>query len=272
MSEVIRNRTIRPSSRLESSKTYKIDTKTVVSGDLLVVNIDHESTSFRKRYTFSGKDVAHKDSISFRVTETASHIDISWSCAVPREEGLGLSIPRSTPKPKPQQRSNPSILNGQVESLVAVEDQNTKVLILGTIPGVESLKQQAYYAHPRNLLWRILAEITGHELPKDYSERVQLSKSAGIGLWDICQACVREGSLDSAISEETPNDIQGFVESHPNLKAIAFNGKKSAQLFAKHIGVIPGIRLLRLPSTSPANAGVSWEEKVREWGKIKEYL
>lgn len=270
MSEVIRNRTIRPSTRLESSKSYKVNTKTVGNGDVLVVSVDHESKSFSKRYTFSGKDVAHRDSISYRVTETASHIDISWSGVVPREEGVNQGTLSSTPKPKV--KSSSMLFNGQVESFAAIEDQNTKVLILGTMPGVESLKHQAYYAHPRNLFWRILVEITGHELPKDYSERVQLSKSAGIGLWDTCQACVREGSLDSAISEETPNDIEGFVNSHPNLKAIAFNGKKAAQLFAKHIGAIPGIRLLRLPSTSPANAGVSREEKVREWGKIKEYL
>ena len=82
MTEIIRNRTIRPLTRLEKSKSYKIDTKAVSSGDILVVNIDHESKSFCKTFKFNGSDVAHKDSISFRVNDFGTHIDISWSGSV----------------------------------------------------------------------------------------------------------------------------------------------------------------------------------------------
>lgn len=83
MTEIIRNRTIRPSTRLEKSKSYKIDTKNVSGSDTLVVNIDHETKSFRKTFRFKGSDVAHKDSISFRVNDFETHIDISWSGAQP---------------------------------------------------------------------------------------------------------------------------------------------------------------------------------------------
>lgn len=83
MAEIIRNRTIRPSTRLEKSKSYRIDTKTVTSGDILVVNIDHESKPFRKTFKFNGSDVAHKNSISFRVNDFGTHIEISWSGANP---------------------------------------------------------------------------------------------------------------------------------------------------------------------------------------------
>lgn len=83
MAEITRNRTIRPSTRLETSKSYKIDTKAVSHGDTLVVNIDHESKSFRKTYKFNGSDVTHKDSISFRVNDFGTSIDISWSGAAP---------------------------------------------------------------------------------------------------------------------------------------------------------------------------------------------
>ena len=83
MSEIIRNRTIRPSSRLESSKSYKIDTKAVSSGDTLIVNIDHESKPFKKTFTFRGSDVAHLNSIHFKVHDFGTHIEISWSGAKP---------------------------------------------------------------------------------------------------------------------------------------------------------------------------------------------
>ena len=83
MTEIIRNRTIRPSTRLEKSKSYKIDTKTVSRDDILVVNIDHETKAFCKSYKFNGSDVAYKDSISFRVNDYGTSIDISWSGATP---------------------------------------------------------------------------------------------------------------------------------------------------------------------------------------------
>lgn len=83
MAEIIRNRTIRPSTRLETSKSYKIDTKAVSRGDILILNIDHESKKIRKTYKFNGSDVAHKDSISFRVNDYGTSIDISWSGASP---------------------------------------------------------------------------------------------------------------------------------------------------------------------------------------------
>lgn len=98
MAEITRNRTIRPSTRLEKSKSYKIDTKTVSRGDILVVNIDHETKSFRKSYKFNGSDVAHKDSISFRVNDYGTTIDISWSGATP----IGTTSKATTPSPAPK--------------------------------------------------------------------------------------------------------------------------------------------------------------------------
>lgn len=114
--------------------------------------------------------------------------------------------------------------------------------------------------------------MTEEEAPDTYDERVAYLKKHRIALWDICQSCIREGSLDADISAELPNDIHAFVADHPTIQAIAFNGKTAAKLYAKHIGSIPGVRLLSLPSSSPANAGVTWEDKVEKWGKLKTYL
>lgn len=160
----------------------------------------------------------------------------------------------------------------KVQGLAPVADENSMILILGTMPGIESLKKQAYYGNSRNLFWKLIVEVTGKKVPEEYEAKKQFLLKNKIALWDMCQACFREGSLDSNISEETPNDIKTFVEKHPNIKVIAFNGKESAKLFAKHFGSLKGVKLLDLPSTSPANAGISWESKVSEWSKLKAYL
>jgi hypothetical protein len=111
MTEIIRNRTIRPSSRAETSKSYKIDTKNVSSGDTLVVNIDHETKSFRKIFRFKGSDVPHKDSISFRVNDFGTHIDISWSGAQPIRTTATTTAPKQVvqrPTPIPTVKATPT--------------------------------------------------------------------------------------------------------------------------------------------------------------------
>ena len=158
-----------------------------------------------------------------------------------------------------------------IEGLPPIEDEDCRVLILGTMPGAESLRQQAYYANPRNLFWKLLAEVTGKTVPEDYEEKKAFLIENKIALWDTCHTCKRNGSLDSNISEEKPNDIHGFIGGHTHLEAIGFNGKTSERLFRKYITGIETIKLVSLPSTSPANASVKWERKVGEWMKLKDH-
>jgi len=160
----------------------------------------------------------------------------------------------------------------QVKGLLPIEDAVCQLLILGTMPGVESLKQQAYYGHPRNLFWKLIAEVTGETAPESYEDKKKYLLRNHIALWDICQVCVRPGSLDSNISDEVPNDIKAFIAEHPHLKAIGCNGKESARMVEKYMMGIEDVQLISLPSTSPANAGVSWEKKVEEWRKLKEFI
>ncbi len=193
---------------------------------------------------------------------------------VAQKKIINRTLQNQSEKAIPNQKTDISSINKglQINGLAPVADKNSKVLILGTMPGVESLKQQAYYGHPRNLFWQLLSEVTGKGVPADYNSRKKFLLENKIALWDMCQVCTRPGSLDTDISEEVPNDIRSFITEHPSIKLIAFNGKKSAQLFAKYIQSVSGIKLLSLPSSSPANAGVSWEEKIREWSKLKTYI
>jgi len=145
-----------------------------------------------------------------------------------------------------------------------------KVLILGTLPGQESLRRGEYYANPRNAFWRIVEEILGIPASIPYAERVRRLSEAGVALWDVCAAAHRPGSLDLAIRHDSvvPNDFAAFLETHPQIRLIAFNGAKAAALFRKHVKGI-SVRCIDLPSTSPAHAAMALPEKVRLWSAIR---
>jgi hypoxanthine-DNA glycosylase len=268
--DTIRNRTIRPSSRQETSKSYKINTEKVLSGDTLIVNIDHETKSFKKTYRFKGADVAHKDSISFRVADFGTHIDISWSGAQPiGTTTASSSTPKQeikTPTPKPVVKTiTTSHSKKSFEPLVA---DDTEILILGTIPGDRSLELREYYAHSRNRFWKIIAAITDNEIPTTYDEKISLLVNYKIGLWDVAKAADRKGSLDKDIFNAVTNDIDGLLRKYKKIKVIGFNGSKAVELFAINFSRQQNISYLNLRSTSPANTTITFEQICNDWKRI----
>ncbi|GMR21376.1 MAG: DNA-deoxyinosine glycosylase [Gammaproteobacteria bacterium] len=159
-----------------------------------------------------------------------------------------------------------------VTSFAAIEDASASVLILGSMPGVLSLREQQYYAHPRNVFWGIMGELMGAYPSEPYERRVNLLRSRKIALWDVLQSCTREGSLDSAIDETTlvTNDFTSFYQSHPGIERVYFNGSKAEQVYRRYVKDVivdlsPRIHYQRLPSTSPAHAAKSFEEKLAVW-------
>ena len=148
------------------------------------------------------------------------------------------------------------------------------LLILGTMPGRVSLREQQYYAHPRNAFWKITGEVLGFNAESVYEERTSLLSASGIALWDVLKSCTREGSLDSAIDMDTivPNDFRTFFAAHPHIRRICFNGAKAHDLYRKYVQPLlaeqAGMNYVRLPSTSPANATLPFAEKVRAWRVI----
>jgi TDG/mug DNA glycosylase family protein len=162
-----------------------------------------------------------------------------------------------------------------VHGFPPISDSRAKVLILGSMPGKASLKESEYYAHPRNLLWGIVESILGVSKETPYAERCEALKDQGVALWDTLKTCTRSSSLDSDIDESSivTNDFSTFLVVHPNIELICFNGAKAEIIFAKRVAPELGvslnrIELLRLPSTSPANASVSVESKVNLWRVI----
>lgn len=147
-----------------------------------------------------------------------------------------------------------------------------KILILGSMPGMESLKQQRYYAHPRNAFWPIMTSFFAQSDKLGYQQRCDLLKQQQIALWDVLKSCRRPGSLDQHIETESmiANDFVAFLLLHPSITQIFFNGGKAEQVFRRYVMKqleAAGISLnyLRLPSTSPAHAAMSFEHKQQLW-------
>ena len=146
----------------------------------------------------------------------------------------------------------------------------TKVLILGSFPGVRSLQAQEYYGHPQNQFWKILQAIWPASAygicANSYEIRSKWLLERGLGVWDVYASCEREGSLDSAIRNAVPNDIAAL--HLPQLQAIAHNGGESFK-HARHTRTL-GVPVYQLPSTSPANASWSFERKLAAWREVME--
>ena len=154
-----------------------------------------------------------------------------------------------------------------IESFSPIAAPDSRVLILGSMPGDASLKAGQYYAHKRNAFWRIMGELFGAGLEKPYDERVRILDARGIALWDVLQSCVRAGSLDSNITTEMPNDFAAFFKHHPHIARIGLNGGKPAASFRRYAATFcpAHVVVTQLPSTSPAHAARSFEQKLSAW-------
>ncbi|WP_239796708.1 DNA-deoxyinosine glycosylase [Candidatus Nitrotoga arctica] len=161
-----------------------------------------------------------------------------------------------------------------IHSFPPIERNNSSVLILGTMPGKASLHAQQYYAHPRNVFWKIIREILGGKDVNSYEARTSSIIAARIALWDVLKSCRRESSLDSDIDHDTImlNDFASFFENHPHIHRVCFNGAKAESLYMKLVQPFlqnsSDIEYIRLPSTSPANAATSFDEKLGAWKAI----
>lgn len=153
----------------------------------------------------------------------------------------------------------------RIFSFAPVFSPKAKVLILGSMPSVQSLEQGFYYAHPRNAFWRILSEIFDCELPEDIPAKKRLIIENRLALWDSIGSCERSGSLDSSIRAAQVNDFSALFAACPGIERICFNGKTAYQQFAAHAGeFLQGRQALLLPSTSPAYT-MKFEQKLEIW-------
>jgi len=157
--------------------------------------------------------------------------------------------------------------DSSIYSFPPIANARSKVLILGTMPGKESLRMMQYYAHPQNAFWKIIFNLHNISLATDYPVKIETLLQNGIALWDVLHNCERISSLDTDIKMEEPNDLRTFLSAHPGISKIFFNGKGAARYFSKYYSDI-SLPNQVLPSTSPAHA-VNWEKKLEIWQVVK---
>lgn len=155
-----------------------------------------------------------------------------------------------------------------------IEGPGCRVLVLGTCPSAASLAAGRYYAHPRNAFWPIMEHLFAGGASLPYDERVLLLVNNGIALWDVLHSAVRTTSLDADIvrESEVPNDIGGLIARHPGIRTVFFNGITAARLYRRHVAsrvIDRDMRYVTLPSTSPAHASRTFEEKLAAWTAVQ---
>jgi hypoxanthine-DNA glycosylase len=156
-------------------------------------------------------------------------------------------------------------------SFPPVVDGRTRLLVLGSLPGEESLAQARYYAHPRNHFWALISVVVEQDLvPLGYEERLSTLLDASVGLWDVVACAMRQGSLDAAIREPETNKLAELAATLPQLRAVAFNGAKSADIGRKALSS-SAIELVALPSSSPAYT-LRFEAKLARWMELRRFL
>ncbi len=156
----------------------------------------------------------------------------------------------------------------ECKSFLPVIDNKSKILILGSMPGVKSLQEQEYYAHPQNRFWKLMGlfcnEPELHEY--NYKRKLEILLKNNIALWDTIKTCLREGSLDTDIQKEIPNNIRELLNKYPNIKIICLNGNKAYCAFKKYFpDLSEKYKCLKMPSTSPANAKFKLRDLYNIW-------
>ena len=167
-------------------------------------------------------------------------------------------------------------MNNEITSFRPIWNAESRILILGSMPGAESLRQQQYYAHPRNVFWPIIGKLCRFSAALPYEERLRQLLDKRIALWDSARRCCRKGSLDAAIRNHELNDFAWLFDAAPKIELVCFNGRKAEQLFKEYVrGGGTGLdnkHFLALPSTSPANAAMTFEQKLECWRQLNTVL
>lgn len=153
-----------------------------------------------------------------------------------------------------------------------VVDADTRLLILGSLPGDASLKAAQYYAHPRNGFWPLIGGVLDEPLAAlPYPDRLERLKARGVGLWDVIASARRSGSLDAAIKSPEAADLRGLIQDLPELRAVAFNGALAAKLGRRVLADLDALALVDLPSSSPAHA-IALSAKAENWAILGKFL
>ena len=257
------NRNI-PENREDSNERFRVRYKDKSKFGLLVVNICRSKTNEIKTFNFKSSDLPDKDSIYFSTSINNGKFQVYWKGASP-----SLKTKKKSRDKVPKKKTTVTKPNTvQIESFQPIVGKHSKVLILGSMPGKDSLQRNEYYANSRNVFWKIIYKLHNSEIQYDYKSKTEFLKQNGISIWDVCHKANRESSLDSDIKNEVPNKLKDFIKANPSIKIIAFNGQKAEKLYDKYFERFDKINYMTLLSTSPANASYSFQKKIDDWKRM----
>lgn len=154
-----------------------------------------------------------------------------------------------------------------IHTFEPVYNKNSKILILGTFPSVKSREYGFYYQHPQNRFWKVISTLVGWPIPVTIEEQKRMLLENQIAVWDVIYSCDINGSSDSSIRNVMPNDIRALLDQSA-IKTIYANGGKAYELYNRYCYQESGKKIIKLPSTSPANASYSLEKLVACWGEL----
>lgn len=168
-----------------------------------------------------------------------------------------------------------SKLPGKAEQVIhnfkPIYDSRSRILMLGTMPSPKSREIGFYYGHPRNRFWKVVSDVCGEELPESKEDKIAFSLRNHIAVWDVLAGCEIRGADDSSIRNPIPNDMNEIIKT-ADIQAVFATGTKAAQLYKRYCYPKTGMEAFTLPSTSPANCTVSYEELYRAYSVIRRYL
>jgi hypoxanthine-DNA glycosylase len=257
------NRNI-PENRENSNERFRVRYKDKNKFDVLVVNICRTKTNEIQTFRFNSANLPDKDSIHFSTSIENGKFQVHWKgiSTIPKTKKSEHKKDLNSIKEKKEMKIK------EIESFSPIVGKQSKVLILGTMPGKDSLRLNEYYANSRNVFWKIIYKLHNKEIKTDYASKTYFLRQNGISIWDVCHTAIRETSLDSDIKNEIPNNITDFIKSNPTIKIIAFNGQKAEKLYDKYFERFENKTYMTLLSTSPANASYTFKEKLKDWERI----
>jgi TDG/mug DNA glycosylase family protein len=250
-----------PQTREDADDRFRVRYRDRACFDVLEVRITRLATGELQTYRFPSADLPDRDSIHFSTRVADDRLVVTWLGLDAPE--VGMQHPSAT-APSLATADQPPYC----ESLPPIVGPAPKALVLGTMPGRQSLAVQQYYANPGNIFWPIVFALSGSDVERDYNSRVSFLQKHGIAVWDVCHKAARAGSRDDAIRDETPNDLDAFLDAHPTIALVVFNGQEAERLHDRYFSRRTHLVYRTCLSTSPANRSYSLEQRRDDWHSV----
>jgi len=258
-----------PPERENTRDRFRVQYNDKNAFDKLEVTVVRLANGEQQTFQFPASLLPNTDSIYFTTNIVEDKLRVTWNNIQPSSvmKNHGSRISEASKK-----------LLASTEKAIGktafapIANENSTILILGTMPGERSLALRQYYGHAGNHFWRIIYCLLAKPFSKEYEDRKNLLLFNKIALWDVLEYCESKGSADSAIANEKANDFNSFYRKHPKIKHVFFSSKKAEGFYYKYVGKKDSIIYDILPSPSSANTWKTFEDKLQDWKLILKHL